>query len=328
MWLLANVTVVWGGFKPSPLVDPSSQTSSANSAPSGATNTQPPTDADGFTTVGKGGKDANPLASGSRAVKKKRVRRAKKAASGAGATGLPTAGPSNPNTNGATQGSSVMNVLFPEDVATITETIDAFRKLAYAVCDGSKEDLQRAMVELEGGWGVHTEHLDNLFSLPVRYAVKHDLPLTIPQTEDTIAQEAEGHEKAAELVQQFRAAWGSTQPVHFVYHSLPPSTQFATDEEVDTRRSRQAKTSDRIRQFNDAIEFTINLSRSLFENNITSRPLTSLEAKVVVTTNSLEGLFSLDNPSLIGDRVTDQIKAHLQQDSAQLFSLSSITSYA
>ncbi|KAI9450707.1 hypothetical protein BJY52DRAFT_1191623 [Lactarius psammicola] len=286
--------------------------------------------ADGFTTVGKGGKDASPSGATSRNAKKTKSRQSKKAAKDDGSSGLPTAGPSNPNTNGAAQGSSVMNVLFPEDVATITETMDAFRKLAYAVCDGSKEDLQRAMTELERGWGVPTEHLDNLFGLPARYAVKHNLPLTVPQTEDTIAGRGGegGLEKAAERVQAFRAAWGSTQPVHFVYHSLPASTRFATEDEVDARRIRQAKTSDRMRQFNDAIQFTIDLSRSLFENNITTRPLSTLEAEVVVTTNSLETLFSLDNPGPIGDRVADQIKTHLQQDSARLFSLASITSYA
>ncbi|KAI9445838.1 hypothetical protein BJY52DRAFT_1193932 [Lactarius psammicola] len=322
---------VRGGFKPSPLADPSSSSppAHAKAAPSGAANKQTPTDADGFTPVGKGGKDAAPSGSASRASIKRRRQRAKKAEAGTASTGLPTAGPSNPNRNGNAQGSSVMNVLFPEDVATITETIDAFRKLAYAVCDGSKEDLQRAMQELEGGWGVPTEHLDNLFSLPARYAVKHDLPLTIPQTEDSIARGGNGNpEEAAALVRAFRAAWGSSQPIHYVYHALPAGTRFATDDEVDARRSRQAKASDKMRQFNDAVQFTIDLSRSLFENNVTSRPLSTLESEVIVTTNSLENLFSLDNPGPIGDRVAESIKSHIQQDSARLFSLPSITSYA
>ncbi|KAI9452919.1 hypothetical protein BJY52DRAFT_1418514 [Lactarius psammicola] len=120
-------------------------------------------DLDGFTTVGKNGKDSVPPAKLSKSAKQR----------GASAqSGLPMAGPSNPNTNGDNQGSTVSTVLFPEDVATITETIDAFRKLAYAVCNGLRDDLQHAMTELEGGWGVPTEHLDNLFSLPARYTVK------------------------------------------------------------------------------------------------------------------------------------------------------------
>ncbi|KAI9430642.1 hypothetical protein BJY52DRAFT_1200029 [Lactarius psammicola] len=320
---------VRGGFKPSPLAEPLPSSSSRNppgTTPPGAANTSNPTDADGFTTVGKGGKDANATATGSRATRKRRQSRAKKAA--ASAAGLPTAGPSNPNTNGNEQGSSVMNVLFPEDVATITETIDAFRKLAYAVCDGSKEDLQRAMAELERGWGAPTDHLDNLFSLPARYAVKHELPLTIPQTEDAVARGAGGLEQAAERVHTFRAAWGSSQPIHYVYHSLPSATRFASEEEIETRRQRMAKSSDRMRQFNDAVEFTHNLALSLFENNVTSRPLSSMEAEVIVVGNSLESLFSLDNPGPIGDRVADAIKSHVQQDTARLFSLASITSYA
>ncbi|KAI9437778.1 hypothetical protein BJY52DRAFT_1196337 [Lactarius psammicola] len=322
---------VRGGFKPSPLADPtpnSSQSPHNQPTPGTANNS---TDADGFTAVGKGGKDAAPTTSGSRATKKRRAQRTKKTAAKAASTGLPTAGPSNPNRNGEAQGSSVMQVLFPEDVATITKTVDTFRKLAYAVCDGSKEDLQRAMTELEGGWGVPTEHLDNLFSLPSRYAVKHNLPLTVPQTEDAIAGregEGDGLEKAAERIQAFCATWGSTQPVHYVYHSLPAGTCFATDDEVDARRARQAKTSDRMRQFNDAVQFTIDLSRTLFENNITTRPLLTLEAEVVVTTNSLEALFSLNNLGPIGDRVAEQIKSHLKQDGTRLFSLATITSYA
>ncbi|KAI9465643.1 hypothetical protein BJY52DRAFT_1183728 [Lactarius psammicola] len=319
---------VRGGFKPSPLADPTpSSSSTSTSAPPRNANKQTTPDGDGFTPVGKNGRDAVPPAKLSHSAKRNAARRNKKAAAAALTTGLPTAGPSNPNTN-VNQGSSVMNVIFPEDVATITETIDAFRKLAYAVCDGSKEDLQRAMTELEGGWGAPTEHLDNLFCLPARYAVKHDLPLTIPQTEDTVARGEGGLEEAAERVHLFRAAWGSTQPVHYVYHSLPSATQFATEEEVQARRQRQAKTSDVMRQFTDAVKFMTNLAQSLFENNVTHRPITTLEAEVIVTSHSLDKLFSLDNPGPIGDRVAEQIKGHLQQDSARLFSLASITSYA
>ncbi|KAI9444449.1 hypothetical protein BJY52DRAFT_1194295 [Lactarius psammicola] len=314
---------VRGGFKPSPLADPSPSSSTANIP-------KPPaqTSADGFTTVGKGGKDAPPQHEASRAVKKKSRSRAKKAGRAGVNPGLPTAGPSNPNANGSAQGSSVMTILFPEDVATITETVDAFRKLAYAVCDGSKEDLQRAMTELESGWGAPTEHLDHLFSLPARYAVKNDLPLTIPQVEDTVARGEGGLEQAAARVHAFRAAWGSTQPIHFVYHSMPAATRFATEEEIETRRKRQAKSSDAMRQFNDAVEFTTNLALSLFENNVTSRPLSSMEAEVIVVGDSLVSLFSLDNPGPIGDRVAESIKNHLKHDAARLFSLSTITSYA
>ncbi|KAI9450181.1 hypothetical protein BJY52DRAFT_1192013 [Lactarius psammicola] len=311
------------GMPPMHLCKPSLSTpSSSNNAQ------QVPTDADGFTLVGKNGKDATPPNKPSHSAKRAQARRNKKAAAASNPTGLQTAGPSNPNTNGANQGSLVMNVLFPDDIATITETVDAFRKLAYAVCDGSKEDLQCAMTELEGGWGVPTEHLDNLFSLPARYAVKHQLPLTIPQVEDTVARGEGGHEMAAERVRAFRAAWGSAQPIHFVYHSLPAATRFATEEEVEARRKRQAKTSDTMRQFSDAVEFTTNLAQSMFKNNIMKRPITVLEAEVIVTSHSLDKLFSLNNLGPIGDRVVDQIKTHLSQDSARLFSLSSITSYA
>ncbi|KAI9457937.1 hypothetical protein BJY52DRAFT_1187023 [Lactarius psammicola] len=298
-----------GGFKPSPLADPTPSTSTSSTAPSQNANKQNTTDGDGFTPVGRNGKDAVPPAKLSRSAKRNAARRNKKAAASVPTTGLPTASPSHPNTN---------------------KTVDAFRKLAYAVCDGSKEDLQRAMTELEGGWGPPTENLDNLFTLPARYAVKNDLPLTVPQTEDAIARAGGdgSHEKALECVQAFRAVWGSTQPVHFVYHSLPAATRFATEEEVASRRQRMAKTSDRMRQFNDAVEFTRNLALSLFENNVISRPLTAMEAEVIVVGNSLESLFSLDNPGPIGDRVADSIKSHLQQDASRLFALSSITSYA
>ncbi|KAI9451870.1 hypothetical protein BJY52DRAFT_1190684 [Lactarius psammicola] len=288
-----------------------------------------PLDADGFTTVGKGGKDAAATpAKLSRNAKCTQAWWAKKAAGGSNTPGLSMASPSNPNTNGGAQGSSVGTILFPEDVATITEMIDAFRKLAYMVCDGSGNDLHRAMTELEGGWGAHTEHLDNLFGLSARYAVKHGLPLTIPQTEDEVACGEGGLEAATGHVHAFCANWGSTQPIHFVFHLLPPNTHFTTTEEVDTQRSRQAKTSDRMRQFNDAVDFTMNLAQSLFENNMISRPLLGLEVEVIITTHSLDSLFSLDNPGPIGDCVAEAIKSHIVQDALWLFSLSSITSYA
>ncbi|KAI9452922.1 hypothetical protein BJY52DRAFT_1189951 [Lactarius psammicola] len=80
-------------------------------------------------------------------------------------------------------------------------------------------------------------------------------------------------------VHAFHANWGSTQPINYVLHSLPPQTHFATQEEVDTRRSHQVTTSDTMQQFNDATKFMLGLALSMFENNITTRPLSKMEAE-------------------------------------------------
>ncbi|KAI9449552.1 hypothetical protein BJY52DRAFT_1192480 [Lactarius psammicola] len=281
--IVDRITGSIGGFKPSPLVDPSSP--SPNTA-----NATPNTDVEGFMEVGKGGKALpNPPAAGitllklSSAAHKRQRAKAKKAAA---AVSIPGATPPLTN-NASSSGSSVATVVFPDNMASINETIDAFHKVAYLVSDRSITDLSRALSKLEDGWGGCMEHLENLFCLLARYAVKHGLPLTIPDTEQTIASSPGGPEEAAARVHTFCANWGSSSPYHFVQLSLPHLTHFATPEEIKTQQNRQVVTSDKMRQHNDTVNFTVGLADSLFENNFINRRITTMEAEIIIMGYSL-----------------------------------------
>ncbi|KAI9454280.1 hypothetical protein BJY52DRAFT_1189006 [Lactarius psammicola] len=257
----------------------------ANESTAPANNmTAPQTDADGFTLVGK------PSDAQKRKGKKKKSgkgRRERDAAASA-------VGPSHAE-------GTVQVVLFPDDLATVAQTIDAFRKVAY---EGSR-----------------TSDLDNLFCLPARYAVKHLLPLSIPHTEQEITRGSKDKEEAAAHIAKFRTTWGDSRPYHYAISQLPPNTRFATAKEVEDQRISKASTSKKAKMYSDAVTFTLDLARNLYENSFTSWPLLELEANILIVDHSLERFFHPDNTVLIGDTIADAIKNFIQQDAAQLFRL-------
>ncbi|KAI9449777.1 hypothetical protein BJY52DRAFT_1192325 [Lactarius psammicola] len=187
-------------------------------APSGAgPSNGTPEDTEGFTTVQKKRR-------GKTGAQRKAAKRAREAAASKVSNPvLPPASasiteldPSNPD------------IIYADNCATISETIDAFHALAGSMSDGSPEDLASTLTELEMGWGGRTDTLDHLFSVQARYAVKHKLPLSIPQTEDAIGRGAAGKEQVAARVLVFRKTWGDSNPFHYVYTQLPINTRFAT----------------------------------------------------------------------------------------------------
>ncbi|KAI9442868.1 hypothetical protein BJY52DRAFT_1194634 [Lactarius psammicola] len=278
---------------------------STNSTKNADNTTPPQTDADGFTLVGK------PVGAQARKGKKKKSgkgRREREAAASAASTS---------GANGIVQ-----TVLFPDDLATISQTIDAFRKIAYEVSNHvDDEDFRRALDELEEGWGSRTSDLDNLFCLPARYAVKHLLPLTIPHTEEEIARGSKDKEEAAARVAKFRSTWGDSRPYHYTISQLPQNTRFATPKEVEEQRISKASSTEKAKMYSDTVTFTLDLTRNLYENGFTSRPLMELEADILIVDHSLERFFHPDNTALIGDTIADAIKNFIQQDAARLFRL-------
>ncbi|KAI9434756.1 hypothetical protein BJY52DRAFT_1197992 [Lactarius psammicola] len=254
-------------------------------------------------------KEGKPVKRSSRNRKRDRNTAAKVAAQ--------TANAAIPGASGS--GSGITTILYPDDLASVSDTIDAFRTVAYLVSDSSMADLDRALGELEMGWGARTEHFDNLFCLPARYAVKHALPLTVPATEDAIAKGDGGHAAATKRVQDFRKLWGDSRPYHYAISQLPPNTRFASQKEVDARRQQQASAGDKARAFNEAANFITDLANSLYENNFITRTLSQFEVDFIIMDNSFDALFLPDSTQPFGDTIADAIKNHIKQDAARVF---------
>ncbi|KAI9451735.1 hypothetical protein BJY52DRAFT_1226460 [Lactarius psammicola] len=132
---------------------------------------------DGFMTVGK------KLSKSQKQKKRKAV--AKVVVAGTLASAMPADATTASGSKTHTQ-SNVKEVLYPEGLALVMETINAFYKIAYDTSNGLDADLHRALSELKLGWGLCTSDLDNLFCLPSHYAVIQGLPLTVAQVEDKI----------------------------------------------------------------------------------------------------------------------------------------------
>ncbi|KAI9441995.1 hypothetical protein BJY52DRAFT_1229293 [Lactarius psammicola] len=113
--------------------------------------------------------------------------------------------------------------------------------------------------------------------------------------------------------------WGDSRPYHYVISWLPPNTHFAMAKEVEEWRISRASTTESAKMYSDAVSFTLDLARNLYENDFISRPIVEVEANVIVVTNSLQRFFHPDNTTLIGDTIADAIKLFIQQDSARLF---------
>ncbi|KAI9433103.1 hypothetical protein BJY52DRAFT_1198851 [Lactarius psammicola] len=287
-----------------------------------STPTAAPVDADGFTTVQRVGRrniPAAPVPLGeavgkpskpSRSTRQRANKKAKAAAANAVVPGhMPTGG--DPPSS-SIESSSVATVIFPDDVASISATLDAFQLVAATVSDGSPQDMSRALTELELGWGPHTDSLSNLFS-----------------TEAFLVKGVEAAEERLARITSFRTNWGSTNPVHFAYSHLPHNTHFATEAEVQARDKEAANTGESTRRIFEAKNFTMDLATSLFENNFINRAITPAEADFIVIMNSLDQYFSLDHPNPnIGDAAADAIKSFLKDDASRLFSIPSTIRHA
>ncbi|KAI9434740.1 hypothetical protein BJY52DRAFT_1231127 [Lactarius psammicola] len=215
----------------------------------------------------------------------------------------------------------VQTVLFPEDLATVTKTVNTFWKITYLVSDHSNVDFWCALDKLELGWGSCTSDLDHLFCLPARFVVKNNLPLTVPNVEDKIVR-GEGRFEAVQAhVAKFWTTWGNSCPYHYAISHLPPNTHFATTKEVEEHHINNTSTTEAAKMYSDTVSFTVQLACDLYKNNFTSRPLVEVKADIVVVTNSLQCFFHPDSTASIGDTVAEAIKTFIQQDSTRLFQL-------
>ncbi|KAI9428642.1 hypothetical protein BJY52DRAFT_1200855 [Lactarius psammicola] len=138
-----------GGFKPSPLV-------STTATPQASTLVSAPVDADGFTTVRRSGKENTPAAPApapageavgkpSKPSRSARQRANKKAKAAAANATVPGHMPTGDVPSSSIESSSVATVIFPDDVASISSTLDAFRLVVATVSDGSPQDMSRAV---------------------------------------------------------------------------------------------------------------------------------------------------------------------------------------
>ncbi|KAI9449551.1 hypothetical protein BJY52DRAFT_1192477 [Lactarius psammicola] len=129
--------------------------------------------------------------------------------------------------------------------------------------------------------------LDHLFCLLAWYTVKHNLPLTLSNTEDKIACGDEGFKVTQARVATFWATWGDSCPYHHTISKLPPNMRFTTAVEVEDHHIKNATAIEAAKMYSNMVTFTLDLARNLYENNFTSHPLVEVEVDVVVITNSL-----------------------------------------
>ncbi|KAI9447302.1 hypothetical protein BJY52DRAFT_1193406 [Lactarius psammicola] len=276
-----------GGFKPCPISGPIQSSSSALSssgAASGAPSSSPSAarvDSDGFTAVGKNvGKPSKP--------RKRKTAAARKAAKQAAA--------GSPGSQGLAS-EVLKEVIFPEDVATLSATMDAFRDLASKCSDGSIDDLSSALHDLEKEWESNTPELNGLTSLKARYAVKHRLPLCIPHVKDAIARRVmsdtrHGIKEVHEALATFEKTHRSFSPKTNVLISLGPKTRFATPAEVKVQLDRDKKRDEQLAAVHSCIDFVLNLTNSMFENNELPRRISMREADFLVNMNDLTSKFT------------------------------------
>ncbi|KAI9450050.1 hypothetical protein BJY52DRAFT_1192105 [Lactarius psammicola] len=276
-----------GGFKPCPISGPiqSPQSLSSSGAISGGPSSSSPSarvDSDGFTAVGKNvGKPTK-----SRKRKPAAARRAAKAVAAAVSHGG----------EGAVS-DSLEEVIFPEDVATLGATMDAFRNLAVGTSDGSIDDLSTALHDLEKEWESNTPELDGLTSLEARYAVKHRLPLCVPHVKDAIARKVmcdtrNGIKEVHAELAAYEKTHHTFSPKRFVLNSLGPKTRFATPDEVKVRVDCEKKRDAQIAEVHSCIDFVLNITNSMFENNELPRRISMREADFLVNMNDLAPKFA------------------------------------
>ncbi|KAI9449197.1 hypothetical protein BJY52DRAFT_1192783 [Lactarius psammicola] len=238
-------------------------------------------DSDGFTAVGKNA--GKPTKS-----RKRKPAAARKAAKAAAAGSL-----------GSEEAVSEVleEVIFPEDVAPLGATMEAFRTLASGTSDGSVDDLSTALHDLEKEWESNTPELDGLTSLEARYAVKHRLPLCIPHVKDAIARKVmrdtrNGIKEVHAELAAYEKTHHTFSPKRFVVDSLGPKIRFATPEEVKIRVDREKKRDAQIAEIHSCIDFVLNITNSMFENNELPRRISMREADFLVNMNDLAPKFA------------------------------------
>ncbi|KAI9447118.1 hypothetical protein BJY52DRAFT_1193612 [Lactarius psammicola] len=202
-------------------------------------------------------------------------------------------------------------VIFPEDVATLGATMDAFRTLASKCSDGSIDDLSTSLHDLEKEWESNTPELDGLTSLEARYAVKHRLPLCIPHVKDAIARRVmsdtrNGIKEVHEALAAYEKTHRTFSPKLNILISLGPKTRFATPEEVKVRVEREKKRDAQLAEVHSCIDFVLNLTNSMFENNELLWRISMREADFLVNMNDLTLRFR-DNSGNASDLTTGNI---------------------
>ncbi|KAI9450646.1 hypothetical protein BJY52DRAFT_1191679 [Lactarius psammicola] len=195
-------------------------------------------------------------------------------------------------TTGENTGASVQEVIFPDSVASISDTFDAFRSLAAKVSnENSHDDFNRALCELEQEWGFNTAELDGLVCIQTRYAVKNHLPLCVTQVKDAIAREVMKDTRNSitniqAALNEFEKKWGGFLPMKYLESSLK-NKRFASEDEIKLFNEQRKSAGDKAREVQDAVVFVGNLAASLYENNETSRKISDEEVETLVIMHDL-----------------------------------------
>jgi len=122
------------------------------------------------------------------------------------------------------------DIIFPHSdmLAGPDETFVAFQN----ACSGQGEEKERNLRLANAAWGGSEEDtmLTNLASLPARYAVKHNLPLTDAATRERMISGLQSID-ADTYINTMANKWGGCFPLNFTVEQLPTFVRFACEDD-------------------------------------------------------------------------------------------------
>ncbi|KAI9443750.1 hypothetical protein BJY52DRAFT_1194491 [Lactarius psammicola] len=185
-------------------------------------------------------------------------------------------------------------VIFPDSMASISDTFDTFRSLAAKVSDeNSHDDFNRALCKLEQEWGFNTAELD---------------------VKDTIAREVmkdthNGITQIQEALKAFEDKWLGFSPMKYLMSTLK-NKRFASKDKIKLFNEQRKSAGDKAREVQDAVVFMGNLAASLYENNEVNCKILSEEAETLVILHDLH--IQLSNGVGVSPRAATVIKEYLK----------------
>src|SRR6266702_394820 len=121
-----------------------------------------------------------------------------------------------------------VDIIFPNSdlLADADDTHRAFQE----ACGGPDCNLELNLRLANTGWGGSKEDsmFTHILSVPARYVVKHNLPLTTPHTKTWMASGL-SQEDAATYLNTMENKWGGSFPLNYAMEQLPDNTRFTCD---------------------------------------------------------------------------------------------------